>query len=99
MVVVPETTIIEKGRLGPRPNIAHDNENPPNFFAAFKKHNPPRAQQLVSEMPKTPQGVKTEASDKVVTSLFAQNHLNIGIDSLKQLMNSGLTVKHLRFEV
>jgi hypothetical protein len=24
--------------------------------------------------------------------------LNIGIDSLKQLINKGLTVKHLRFE-
>jgi AMP nucleosidase len=35
----------------------------------------------------------------VVTVNFAQKHLSIGIDSLKQLMNKGLTVKHLKFEI
>jgi AMP nucleosidase len=32
-----------------------------------------------------------------VTGNFAQLHLNIGVDSLKQLINKGLTVKHLHF--
>jgi hypothetical protein len=41
--------------------------------------------------------VKTEASDKQVTSLFVERHLKIGIDSLKQLINNGLTVRHLQF--
>ena len=45
------------------------------------------------------EGVKTEASDKHVTANFAELHLNIGVGSLKQLINKGLTVKHLRFEV
>jgi len=44
-----------------------------------------------------PEGVKTEASDKAVTSKFVENHLKIGIDSLKQLMNDGMTVRHLKF--
>jgi AMP nucleosidase len=44
-----------------------------------------------------PDGVKTEASDKKVTSLFVERHLKIGIDSLKQLINDGLTVRHLQF--
>jgi AMP nucleosidase len=44
-----------------------------------------------------PDGVKTEASDKKVTSSFVENHLKIGIDSLKQLINKGQTVRHLRF--
>ncbi len=44
-----------------------------------------------------PEGVKTEESDKAVTAHFVENHLKIGIDSLKQLMNDGLTVRHLKF--
>jgi AMP nucleosidase len=44
-----------------------------------------------------PDGVKTEASDKKVTSEFVENHLKIGIDSLKQLINKGQTVRHLKF--
>jgi AMP nucleosidase len=44
-----------------------------------------------------PDGVKTEASDTAVTKNFVDQHLKIGIDSLKQLMNQGLTVKHLIF--
>jgi AMP nucleosidase len=45
----------------------------------------------------TPDGVKTEASDKVVTKSYVDLHLKIGIDSLKQLINNGMTVKHLRY--
>jgi AMP nucleosidase len=44
-----------------------------------------------------PEGVKTAASDRKVTQQFADKHLQIGIDSLHQLINRGLTVKHLRF--
>lgn len=52
---------------------------------------------LVSDSPMIPDGVKTEASDKKVTSTFVDRHLKIGIDSLKQLINDGLTVRHLQF--
>jgi AMP nucleosidase len=45
-----------------------------------------------------PDGVKTEASDKKVTESFVYEHLRIGIDSLKELQNNGVSVKHLRFE-
>jgi len=44
-----------------------------------------------------PEGVKTEKSDAEVTQTFVDKHLNIGIHSLKQLQNNGLTVRHLRF--
>jgi AMP nucleosidase len=44
-----------------------------------------------------PEGVKTEQSDKTVTVKFVEIHLKIGIDSLKQLINDGLTVRHLKF--
>jgi AMP nucleosidase len=45
----------------------------------------------------TPDGVKTADSDKKVTKKFVERHLHIGIDSLKQLINEGLTVRHLKF--
>ena len=45
-----------------------------------------------------PEGVKTEESDKKITTNYVDKHLQIGIDSLKQLMNRGTTIKHLRFE-
>jgi AMP nucleosidase len=45
----------------------------------------------------TPEGVKTAASDMGVTQKYVEMHLRIGIDSLKQLINKGETVKHLRF--
>lgn len=78
--------------------IAIDMETATIFVAAFKNQMPAGALLLVSDMPMTPEGVKTEASDKVVTANFAQLHLSIGVDSLKKLINNGLTVKHLRFE-
>lgn len=79
--------------------IAIDMETATIFVAAFKNQMPAGALLLVSDMPMTQEGVKTEASDKEVTANFADLHLTIGVDSLKQLINKGLTVKHLRFEV
>lgn len=79
--------------------IAIDMETATLFVAAFKNQMPAGALLLVSDMPMTSDGVKTEASDRVVTAQFAKTHLAIGVDSLKQLMNHGMTVKHLRFEV
>ena len=45
-----------------------------------------------------PDGVKTEKSDKMVSANYSLRHLQIGIDSLKQLLNKGMTVKHLKFD-
>jgi AMP nucleosidase len=77
---------------------AIDMETATIFVAAFKNRMPAGALLLVSDMPMTHDGIKTEASDKQVTANFAQIHLDIGVDSLKQLINKGTTVKHLRFE-
>ena len=44
-----------------------------------------------------PEGVKTEESDRKVTADFVELQLKIGVDSLKELINHGLTVKHLQF--
>ena len=77
--------------------IAIDMETATIFIAAFKNYIPSGALLLVSDMPMIPEGVKTETSDKLVTKHFVELHLKIGIDSLKQLINNSLTVKHLRF--
>lgn len=78
--------------------IAIDMETATIFVAAFKNHLPAGALLLVSDMPMTREGVKTEAKDRETTNKFANMHLSIGIDSLKQLMNKGQTVKHLKFD-
>lgn len=79
--------------------IAIDMETATLFVAAFKNQMPAGALLLVSDMPMTRDGIKTEASDKVVTANYAKMHLAIGVGSLKQLMFNGKTVKHLRFEI
>jgi len=45
-----------------------------------------------------PEGVKTEASDQVVTANFVERHIKIGIEALKLVRRRGRSVKHLRFE-
>jgi len=77
--------------------MAIDMETATIFITAFKNEIPAGALLLVSDQPMIPQGVKTDKGDKSVTRKFAELHLSIGIDSLKQLINKGLTVKHLRF--
>ncbi len=52
---------------------------------------------LISDKPMEPDGVKTEKSDTSVTANFVDVHIQIGIDSLKQLINNGQTIKHLKF--
>ncbi|MDP1764427.1 MAG: AMP nucleosidase [Sediminibacterium sp.] len=76
---------------------AIDMETATIFTVGFYNKIPTGALLLVSDQPMIPEGVKTELSDKNVTSQFVENHLKIGIDSLKQLINKGLTVRHLRF--
>lgn len=77
--------------------MAIDMETATIFITAFKNEIPAGSLLLVSDQPMVPEGVKTEASDSGVTQKFVDLHLRIGIDSLKQLMNNGMTVKHLRF--
>ncbi|WP_121357114.1 AMP nucleosidase [Flavisolibacter nicotianae] len=76
---------------------AIDMETATIFMVGFANRIPTGALLLVSDQPMTPEGVKTEESDKKVTEQYVERHLRIGIDSLKQLINNGLTVRHLRF--
>ena len=74
-----------------------DMETATVFITGFHNEIPTGALLLVSDQPMVPEGVKTSQSDTKVTSEFAQLHLKIGIDSLSELINQGVTVKHLRF--
>ncbi len=76
---------------------AIDMETATIFTVGFYNKISTGALLLVSDSPMVPEGVKTEASDAKVTTEFVERHLKIGIDSLKQLMNQGLTVRHLQF--
>ncbi len=76
---------------------AIDMETATIFTVGFYNKIPTGALLLVSDSPMIPDGVKTEASDIKVTAKFVDRHLKIGIESLKQLINDGLTVRHLKF--
>ncbi|HNR72704.1 MAG: AMP nucleosidase [Bacteroidetes bacterium OLB12] len=77
--------------------MAIDMETATIFSTGFYNEIPTGALLLVSDQPMIVEGIKTEASDKVVTTSYVDLHLKIGIESLKQLINNGMTVKHLRY--
>src|SRR5215217_4314693 len=72
---------------------AIDMETATIFTVGFYNKISTGALLLVSDQPMIPDGVKTEDSDKKVTAKFVERHLQIGIDSLKQLINNGVTVR------
>lgn len=78
--------------------IAIDMETATIFVVGFVNHIPKGALLLVSDNPMTPEGVKTTKSDKSVSDKYVRMHLEIGIDSLLELRDSGESVKHMRFE-
>lgn len=77
--------------------MAVDMETATIFITGFANEIPTGALLLVSDEPMTPEGVKTTESDRKVDNKHVNAHLRIGLDSLKQLINKGLTVKHLKF--
>jgi AMP nucleosidase len=77
--------------------MAIDMETATLFIAGFKNKIPTGALLLVSDQPMVPEGVKTEASDKKVTDKFVNQHLDIGIESLREIQNNGKSIKHLKF--
>ncbi|MCA0365182.1 MAG: AMP nucleosidase [Spirosomataceae bacterium] len=78
--------------------LAIDMETATIFTVGFVNSIPHGALLLVSDNPMEPDGVKTEESDKKVTANFVEKHIQIGIDALNELANSGESVKHLRWE-
>lgn len=78
--------------------MAIDMETATIFSVGFANSIPTGALLLVSDQPMIPEGVKTEKSDKLVSTQFVQKHIMIGIDSLREIMEDKKSVRHLRFE-
>ncbi len=78
--------------------MAIDMETATIFITGFANEIPNGALLLVSDQPMMPWGVKTSASDAKVTTDFAERHVRIGVESLRDVINHGRSVKHLRFE-
>src|SRR5450432_2202303 len=76
---------------------AIDMETATIFSVGFYNKIPTGALLLISDQPMIPDGVKTADSDQRVTGEYVEIHLKIGMDSVKQLINGGQTVRHLRF--
>lgn len=77
---------------------AIDMETATFYVVSFMNGIPHGALLLVSDNPMTPDGVKTSKSDKGVTRSYVLKHLQIGIDAVLELKNSGASVKHLIYE-
>ena len=52
---------------------------------------------LVSDVPITPEGVKTEESDAKVTEKWSDNHLRIGIEAMTEIGERGEPIRHFKY--
>lgn len=76
---------------------AIDMETATVFMVGFANMIPHGALLLVSDLPMIPEGVKTAKKDAIVSKKYVKQHLDIGIDALTEIRDSGESVKHLRF--
>ena len=74
-----------------------DMETATLFTVGFANQIPTGALLLVSDQPMISEGIKTSKSDELVTNNFVEEHVHIGIESLKIIIEKKETVKHLRF--
>ncbi|HQV74827.1 MAG: AMP nucleosidase [Flavobacteriales bacterium] len=87
-----------KDRLRTIRAMAIDMETATLFMTGFANEIPTGALLLVSDQPMVSEGVKTSTSDAKVTGSFVETHVQLGIDALREIINEGRSVKHLRFE-
>ncbi|MCB0317612.1 MAG: AMP nucleosidase [Bdellovibrionales bacterium] len=78
--------------------IGIDMETATVFIVGFHNEIPRGALLLVSDNPLDPEGVKTAASDVKVTENFVNLHIDLGVEALEELRDSGESVKHLKFQ-
>ena len=77
--------------------MAIDMETATIFTVGFANEMPTGALLLVSDQPMISTGIKTEESDKLLTDHYTETHLKIGIETLKEIKDNAISVKHLRF--
>jgi AMP nucleosidase len=77
--------------------LAIDMETATVFMVGLMNNIARGALLLVSDKPMTPDGVKTEKSDKQITDNFVAQHLDIGIKSMSEIGSKGEQIKHFHF--
>ena len=78
--------------------IGIDMETATIFVVGHKNGISRGALLLVSDTPITPEGTKTETSDKVVDKKYVDLHIDIGIESLLRVSKEGEQIKHFTFD-
>ncbi|MDH6358306.1 AMP nucleosidase [Parabacteroides sp. PF5-9] len=74
-----------------------DMETATLFTAGFANKIPTGALLMISDKPLEEDGVKTEKSDKMVTQMFAHEHVMFGVETLRQIIDEKKTIQHIRF--
>ncbi len=77
--------------------IAIDMETATVFIVGHRNEIARGALLLVSDVPITPDGVKTEESDAAVTRDWTDQHLAIGIDAMMHIGDQGERIKHFQY--
>lgn len=52
---------------------------------------------LISDLPMSPEGVKTKKGDKIVSEKYMDEHLEIGIQAMTEIGTKGERIKHFSF--
>ena len=86
-----------RGKLKRMTSLAIDMETATIFIVGHHNQIARGALLLVSDVPTTPDGVKTEASDRSVTENYAKMHLQIGIEAMTQIGTRGEPIKHFTY--
>ena len=77
--------------------IAIDMETATIFIVGHHNQISRGALLLVSDVPVTPDGVKTEESDIQVTERWSEIHLQIGIEAMTEIGSKGERIKHFTY--
>ncbi len=77
--------------------IAVDMETATIFIVGHANEIARGALLLVSDLPFTPEGIKTEQSDRLVTEKFTDLHLKIGIEAMTEIEEKGEMIKHFKY--
>jgi len=77
--------------------IAIDMETATLFIVGHHNHISRGALLLVSDVPLTPEGIKTEESDLNVTSKWSDIHLKLGIEAMSEIDSKGEKIKHFTY--
>ena len=77
--------------------IAIDMETATIFACGIANEISRGALLLVSDVPMTPEGVKTESSDRKVSERFVDLHIDIGIKAMTDIEDAGEKIKHFRY--